>query len=83
MTPDRVQTKFGTLEFVDGVPTEETARKVYNNLDYIRGVEVFLNFVPAASVEAVLALGQAERGKPASAIRLSSSISLPTPTHSS
>lgn len=61
MTPDTVETSIGTLKFVDGVPTAETTQKLYDNLDTIRGVEVFLNFVPAASVEA-LRLGQIERG---------------------
>jgi hypothetical protein len=51
MTPDKVETKLGTLEFFDGLPTEETVRKVYDNLDYIRGVETFLNGIPACSIE--------------------------------
>jgi hypothetical protein len=53
MTPDTVQTRLGTLTFVDGVPTAETTRLAYDNLDFLRGVEVFLNFVPAASLEAM------------------------------
>jgi hypothetical protein len=53
MTPNTVQTRIGTLDFVDGVPTAETARLVYDNLDFLRGVEVFLNFIPAASMEAI------------------------------
>lgn len=61
MTPDRVETRLGTLNFVDGVPTAETARKVYDNLDFLRGTEVFLNFIPATSLEA-LRLGNVERG---------------------
>ncbi len=61
MTPDRVETRIGTLEFFDGIPTKETAALVYDNLDFLRGVETFLNGVPAASVEA-LRLGQAELG---------------------
>jgi hypothetical protein len=61
MTPDKVESRFGTLDFVDGIPTAETARKLYDNLDYLRGVEVFLNFVPATSLEAIR-LGAAERG---------------------
>ena len=36
----------------DPLPTKETSQKVYDNLDFMRGVEVFLNFVPAASIEA-------------------------------
>jgi len=61
MTPDKVETRLGTLDFVDGVPTEETARKVYDNLDHLRGVETFLNFVPATSMEGIR-LGFVERG---------------------
>lgn len=61
MTPDKVETRLGTLNFIDGVPTIETTQKVYDNLDFLRGVEVFLNFIPAASVEAVR-LGNAELG---------------------
>jgi len=53
LTPDKVQTRIGTLNFVDGVPTVETTQKVYDNLDFLRGVEVFLNFIPAASIESM------------------------------
>ncbi len=61
LTPNSVQTRIGTLEFVDGVPTVETTRRAYDNLDSLRGVEVFLNFVPATSVEAIR-LGQVSMG---------------------
>ena len=50
MTPDTVDTRIGKLEFVDGVPTVDTSRTLYDNLDFLRGVETFLNFVPAASI---------------------------------
>ncbi len=53
MTPDRVETRIGTLEFFDGLPSRATAQKVYDNLDLIRGVETFLNGIPAASMEAL------------------------------
>jgi hypothetical protein len=53
MTPDKVETRLGTLNFVDGVPTAETTQILYDNLDFLRGVEVFLNLMPAASIEAV------------------------------
>ena len=55
MTPDTVATRIGTLKFVDGVPTDETVHLVYDNLDFLRGVEVFLNFIPAASIEGAAA----------------------------
>ena len=61
MTPDRVETRLGTLEFFDGMPTAATVEKVYENLDLMRGVETFLNGIPAASLEA-LRRGLAEMG---------------------
>lgn len=61
LTPDKVETRLGTLNFVDGVPTTETTQKVYDHLDFLRGVEVFLNFISAASLEAIR-LGNAELG---------------------
>ncbi|HEY5930748.1 MAG TPA: DUF1254 domain-containing protein, partial [Burkholderiales bacterium] len=51
-TPDRVETRIGVLEFIDGVPTEDTAQLVYDNLDFMRGVEAFLNAMRGASTVA-------------------------------
>ncbi len=48
-TPDSVETSLGMLRFFDGYPDAETSRKVYENLDFQRGVQVFLNNIPAAS----------------------------------
>jgi len=53
LTPDQVETRIGTLEFFDGFPTDETVNKVYDHLDFIRGIEVFLSGIPAASIEAI------------------------------
>jgi hypothetical protein len=53
-TPDRVETRLGTLNFFDGVPDRATCEKVYDNLDFMRGVEVFLNTMAAASTHANL-----------------------------
>ena len=53
MTPDKVKTRIGDLNFYDGLPSKETLTKVYDNLDFIRGVDVFLNFIPATSIEAM------------------------------
>jgi hypothetical protein len=52
MTPNNLETRIGTFEYFDGIPTPETADAIYNHLDYIRGVETFLNGIPAASLEA-------------------------------
>jgi hypothetical protein len=61
MTPDTVETRLGTLRFFDGYPDDETAKTVYDHLDFSRGVETFLNGIPATSVEA-LRLGMVESG---------------------
>jgi hypothetical protein len=51
-TPDSVDTRIGTLKFFDGLPDPDTVKKVYDNLDFSRGVEAFLSGIPAASVYA-------------------------------
>jgi hypothetical protein len=61
MTPDRVSTRIGTLEFFDGLPSLETTQKVYDNLDFLRAVQVFLDGTPATSIEA-MRRGMAEAG---------------------
>ena len=48
-TPDKVETRLGTLSFFDGLPDDATVEKVYDNLDFMRAVEVFLNTTSAAS----------------------------------
>ncbi len=60
-TPAKVETRIGTLEFFDGMPTQETVAKAYDHLDFMRGVEVFLNFIPATSIEG-LRRGMVELG---------------------
>ncbi len=54
-TPNKVQTPIGKLEFFDGVPTDATVDTLYDNLDRMRGVEVFLDNVGALSVYSVIA----------------------------
>ncbi len=46
LTPDTVETRIGTLKFFDGSPTKDTIKLVYDNLDFMRGVETFLNGMP-------------------------------------
>ena len=53
MTPDRVETRVGTFEFNDGRPSAATAASLFENLDFFRGVEVFLQCIPPASLEAM------------------------------
>ena len=49
-TPDSVTTSIGTLRFFDGFPDAPTVQKVYDNLDFQRGVQAFLTALPAASM---------------------------------
>ena len=49
-TPDRVETRLGTLTFSDGFPDDATVQKVHDNLDFQRGVQAFLSSLPAASL---------------------------------
>src|SRR5262249_15256872 len=52
-TPDSMQTRLGTLNFRDGFPDDATVQKVYDNLDFQRGVQAFLTAMPAASLFAM------------------------------
>jgi hypothetical protein len=61
LTPDQVETSIGTLNFMDGAPLPETVELVYDNLDRMRGVDVFLKCMPAASVRQLM-LGPEELG---------------------
>jgi len=51
--PDRIETPLGTFDMVDGVPTPEAIDHLYDALDFVRGVEVFLGTVPGASLVAM------------------------------
>jgi hypothetical protein len=52
-TPKSVPTRIGRLKFFDGAPDQETVQKVYDQLDFGRGVEAFLTGMAAASVYAI------------------------------
>jgi hypothetical protein len=51
-TPDKVETRIGTLNFKYGMPDKSTIEKVYDNLDFIRAVDVYLNALPGVSLYA-------------------------------
>ena len=59
--PDKVKTSIGTLKYFDGVPTEGSTKAIYDYLDTSRAVNVYLNSIPALSVNA-LREGQAAMG---------------------
>src|SRR5215469_11500244 len=52
-TPAKVDTRIGELTFFDGVPTKETSQKAFDELDFVRGIETFLNGIPGASMVAI------------------------------
>ena len=52
-SPDRVDSPFGTLSFFGGVPSAQTVDVIYDALDLIRGIDVFLNCLPGASLVAL------------------------------
>jgi len=49
-TPDSVETRLGTLKFTDGFPDDATVEKMYDNLDFERGVQTFLSGMPGTSL---------------------------------
>ena len=51
--PDRLDTRLGALTFADGVPSDETAERVYDHLDFLHGVNVYLNSFAGASTYAI------------------------------
>ena len=51
ITPDTMETRIGTLNFVSGLPTKETAQKVWDQLDFSRAVEAMIMTTPAASLQ--------------------------------
>jgi hypothetical protein len=51
-TPDSVDTRIGTLRFQNGAPDADTVKAVYDNLDFMRGVQAFLTGISATSVRA-------------------------------
>lgn len=49
-TPERVETRLGMLDFPLGMPTEDTANRVYDHLDRMRAVSAFLDAYSGVSV---------------------------------
>ena len=53
-TPDRVETRLGTLKFTDGIPDAPTAQKLFDELDYVHAVSAFMNGYAAVNQLALL-----------------------------
>ena len=52
-TPEQLETRLGTLEFVDGVPSPETSELVQDHLDFVHALNAYLNGFPGASTQAI------------------------------
>lgn len=52
--PEKIKTRFGTLDFHDGYPTEKTVRKVYDELDLQRATQLYLDMYPALSAHGLI-----------------------------
>jgi hypothetical protein len=52
-TPDKVESRFGPLEFKDGAPNAATVAKVYDNVDYTHAYDAFVNTMQGVSIEAI------------------------------
>jgi hypothetical protein len=51
--PDLVSSPMGDLHFFDGLPALESVDTIYDLLDLVRGIEVYLNTIPGASLVAM------------------------------
>lgn len=52
-TPEKVESRIGTLEFKDGYPIGDTTAKISDELDYLHGVEAFMNSIHGVSTYAI------------------------------
>ena len=48
-SPDKVETRLGTMNFFDGFPDKAAVDKLYDNLDFQRAVQAYLLAIPAVS----------------------------------
>jgi hypothetical protein len=52
-TPDKVESRIGTLEFKDGAPSRATLDKVYDHLDFTHAFEAFVNTFQGVNMAAI------------------------------
>ena len=52
-TPDKVETRLGTLDFKDGMPSPATLAKVYDNLDFTHALNAFMNTFQGVNMAAI------------------------------
>ncbi|MCC8428986.1 DUF1254 domain-containing protein [Reyranella aquatilis] len=68
VVPDSVETRFGTLRFLGGVPDQASTDRIYDNLDFQRAVQAYLLALPVVNQMAnragILAMGPANTTVP-------------------
>jgi hypothetical protein len=52
-TPDRVESRIGTLHFKDGAPSQATVDKMYDQIDFTHAYNVFMNSLDGVSIESL------------------------------
>ena len=52
-TPDKVDTRIGTMEFKDGMPSKDTVAKIYDNLDFTHAFDAFVNTFQGVNMAAI------------------------------
>jgi hypothetical protein len=52
-TPDKVETRIGTLDFKNGAPSQATLDKVYDDIDFTHAQRVFADTFQGVSIHAI------------------------------
>ena len=52
-TPEKVDSRIGTLDFKDGMPSQATLEKLYDNLDFTHAFEAFVNTMQGVNAAAI------------------------------
>jgi hypothetical protein len=52
-TPDKVESRIGTLEFKDGAPSQATLEKIYDHLDFTHAFRAFVDTFQGVSIQAM------------------------------
>ena len=53
VTPDRVPSRLGALEFHDGAPDKATVDKLYDQIDFTHAYETYVNTLSGVSIHAI------------------------------
>src|SRR5829696_2431807 len=52
-TPDKVETRIGTLDFKDGAPSQVTLDKIYDDIDFAHAQRAFADTMKGVSLHAI------------------------------